>query len=279
MQLGTALPFAKAAELLSQLGIQTNSTQIWRCCQAGAEALDEQKLLVPLKLQALQKQQSCAAKHYVMIDGSMLHIDGRWQEVKVARVFAQHDDRQKELDSSCYCAHIGHYSGFCQKLDTLLAHTKGELVFVSDGARWIRDYVSDRYQKAQQILDVYHVLEKLSAAAQQCGAESGWLEQQRQHLLSSSYGKLIHAVERLRWTDRNDFKKLRNYLLGNQYRMDYRSDKKQGLRIGSGPIESAHRSLLQQRMKLSGQRWKQQGATHMIKLRTAQANQLPKVAA
>jgi hypothetical protein len=82
----------------------------------------------------------------------------------------------------------------------------------------------------------------------------------------------MHAVERLKWKNRDDFKKLRNYLLTNQYRMDYRSYKNQGLRIGSGPIESAQRTLLQQRMKLSGQRWKRTGADNMIWLRVLFAN-------
>ena len=120
---------------------------------------------------------------------------------------------------------------------------------------------------------MYHVLEKLAAARGQCGAQANWFDQCRQHLMSSHYGKLMYAVERLNWKDRKAFRKLRNYLLKNQYRMDYRSYKKQGLRIGSGPIESTHRSLLQQRMKLSGQRWKGKGVARMIKLRTAQANQ------
>ena len=37
--------------------------------------------------------------------------------------------------------------------------------------------------------------------------------------------------------------------------------------IGSGPIEAAHRSVLQQRMKLSGQRWSTPGAQAIANLR------------
>jgi hypothetical protein len=37
--------------------------------------------------------------------------------------------------------------------------------------------------------------------------------------------------------------------------MDYRRYRHNGWLIGSGPIEAAHRTVVQQRLKLSGQRW------------------------
>ncbi len=37
--------------------------------------------------------------------------------------------------------------------------------------------------------------------------------------------------------------------------MQYHKYLKEGLLIGSGAIESAHKDVLQQRLKLSGQRW------------------------
>lgn len=38
--------------------------------------------------------------------------------------------------------------------------------------------------------------------------------------------------------------------------------------IGSGTIESAHRTVIQKRMKQSGQRWSVRGAQNMLQLRT-----------
>ncbi len=43
--------------------------------------------------------------------------------------------------------------------------------------------------------------------------------------------------------------------------------------IGSGAIESAHRTVLQKRMKLSGQRWSKAGAQNMLHLRTCSMNE------
>ena len=42
--------------------------------------------------------------------------------------------------------------------------------------------------------------------------------------------------------------------------------------IGSGAIESAHRTLVQKRMKQSGQRWSRKGAQHMLNLRVVRKN-------
>ena len=261
VKLGSCLPFAKASELLLDVfAIDSNPTQLWRCCCSAGQQLDEQTLLqLPEALHTLQRQQheqNLPQKVYVMIYGSMLHIDGRWQEVKVARIFAHSSDVQQELNSSCYCAHIGHHSGFTAKLDVLLSQLQGELVFINDGATWIGHYISSRYPQPEQLFDFYHVMEKIAAAGKDCGAGKAWLQQQYDNLLDSQYGKLVHALERLKWKDRKLLKKLRQYLLSNQKRMNYRSYRQQGLGIGSGPVEAAHRCLLQQRMKLSGQRWK-----------------------
>jgi hypothetical protein len=66
---------------------------------------------------------------------------------------------------------------------------------------------------------------------------------------------------------------LRNFLLwllGSMYYQTYRS---RGLLIGSGPIEAAHRLVLQKRMKLSGQKWTKKGAQAVANLRVVHLNQ------
>jgi hypothetical protein len=42
--------------------------------------------------------------------------------------------------------------------------------------------------------------------------------------------------------------------------------------IGSGAIESAHRTVVQKRLKLSGQRWTKRGAQSMLNLRVTHMN-------
>ena len=58
-----------------------------------------------------------------------------------------------------------------------------------------------------------------------------------------------------------------SYLASNQDRMDYKAYRKQGLLIGSGAIESAHRTVMQRRLKRSGQRWSIKGTQRVLNLR------------
>jgi hypothetical protein len=51
--------------------------------------------------------------------------------------------------------------------------------------------------------------------------------------------------------------------------MNYKTYKQMGLLIGSGPIEAAHRNVIQQRMKRSGQRWTKEGLQQIANLRVA----------
>ena len=55
--------------------------------------------------------------------------------------------------------------------------------------------------------------------------------------------------------------------------MDYKKYRSIGAGIiGSGSIESAHRTVIQKRMKLSGQHWTKLGATNMLRLRVISMN-------
>ena len=57
------------------------------------------------------------------------------------------------------------------------------------------------------------------------------------------------------------------YYQSNVRRMQYKTFVEKGYMIGSGAIESAHRNVVQQRLKLSGQRWSVKGAQQIVDLR------------
>lgn len=59
------------------------------------------------------------------------------------------------------------------------------------------------------------------------------------------------------------------YYRANSTRMDYAKYRSVGLPIGSGTVESAHRHVLQVRMKRAGQHWSQMRARRMVRLRAA----------
>ena len=63
-----------------------------------------------------------------------------------------------------------------------------------------------------------------------------------------------------------------HYFQQNADRMRYGTYRQRGYFIGSGAIESAHRTVVQKRMKLSGQPWSKKGAQHMLNLRVLYMN-------
>jgi hypothetical protein len=64
------------------------------------------------------------------------------------------------------------------------------------------------------------------------------------------------------------------YVKERRNHLDYAAARHHKLPIGSGEIESGHRHVIQQRLKLSGAWWKEINLEPMLQLRVARANQL-----
>jgi hypothetical protein len=154
---------------------------------------------------------------------------------------------------------------------------------VGDGAVWIADQVEQQFgAQANYLVDFYHVCEYLSAAATaiQPNARQAdvWMEEQKQRLKSGQTDQVLHAllpaVEEGGIEDKDaPVRCCHRYLSHRRGQLDYASALKAGLPIGSGEIESAHRYLVQKRLKLSGAWWRVDNADHMLALRVCRANQ------
>ena len=62
------------------------------------------------------------------------------------------------------------------------------------------------------------------------------------------------------------------YLANRRTQLGYQAALHAGLPIGSGEIESGHRSVIQERLKLSGAWWAEENARKMLALRVTRAN-------
>jgi hypothetical protein len=62
------------------------------------------------------------------------------------------------------------------------------------------------------------------------------------------------------------------YLSHRQHQLHYAETIKQDLPIGSGEIESAHRYIIQQRLKRAGTWWRKHNAENLLALRLNRAN-------
>ena len=111
----------------------------------------------------------------------------------------------------------------------------------------------------------------------QPAAQQVWLHQQKDRLktqgLNSLLGELqAHMEPPETAEDDAPVRQCWRYLSQRQDQLDYEGAIQQGLPIGSGEIESAHRYLIQKRLKLPGSWWKAANAEHMLSLRVNRAN-------
>ncbi len=97
-----------------------------------------------------------------------------------------------------------------------------------------------------------------------------WIDKQDVALLEKEPEDVIQAIADLPLTNKEMQVKqenLLNYYKGNMERMRYRKFRSKGLFIGSGAIESAHKAVLQGRLKKSGQHWSLDGLQKMAQIR------------
>ena len=252
--------YAAAPELLERLlRISVSPSAVYRVTRAVGAAVPEAALLEPVADEPL----------YLQVDGSLVFTDAGWQEVKVGRVFARDATTgEGQLASSQYCAVLGSHTAFEAQLEQLVPATR-DLVFLSDGARWIEQWADRTYPQAVKILDFYHVVKHLAAAVHGLTLPRGWLERQRALLLESQSAQVLLHVAQLPGIAPVRLADLQAYYLHNRRRMDYAAFRTAGYDIGSGAIEAAHKTLIQVRMKRSGQRWNPQHVPAMLKLRVA----------
>lgn len=265
--------YAKSNELINSfLRIEVNAMQVHRVTNTYGElSADVVAQASSTSLLAVSAQ----AIVYAELDASMvLTREDKWQEVKVGRLFTQDEIHQTsasrtEVFDSLYCAKLGTHTEFCEVFKPLVDKYESyedRLVFITDGALWIKNWLSDHYKKATIILDYYHVSEYIGKWCHCTFADEGirkakyetyktlLLEGGGKAVLEDFKREIALMSERTQSTQKQQ-EGILNYFEKNLYRMDYPQYRQRGLCIGSGAIEAAHRTVVQKRMKLSGQRW------------------------
>ena len=273
--------YEKSNEVLKEmLHIEVSETQIYRVTdfygKAVSDTVNEDAVLSAVKSDEVM---------YVEADGSMiLTREEGWSEVKVGRIFKSSDclrakGKQGWISHSQYTAHLGSHKEFTKTMDSLIdkyGNLDKRLVFISDGATWIKNWTDDAFPGAVSILDYYHVCEHLHEFSRSVfidkAKEKLWTDKQKQWLLKGGVKTVISNIKR-RGKNSEIANQLISYYSKNKDRMEYHEYVKIGCGIiGSGAIESAHRTVVQKRMKQSGQRWSWQGAQHMLNLRVVRKN-------
>jgi len=155
-----------------------------------------------------------------------------------------------------------------------------EIHCVGDGAPWIAGQVERVFGlQATYLIDFYHLCEYLSAASEAIAPEGkqAWLAEQKQKLKEDKLSDVIEALKPHVEPDsvpkeRSPVRACYRYIINRQDQFDYKEALARDLPIGSGAIESAHRYVIQERLKIAGAWWTDTNAHNMLALRTLRAN-------
>ena len=154
-------------------------------------------------------------------------------------------------------------------------HSADQLVFLSDGARWLKNSQLSLCPGAICIVDLYHAAEHLDDIIDTLRFHSP--EKRKEfvdtcrHLLE--LGDIAQLTTLIRGkknhSNENTVEKKLAYFENNADRMRYGLFRAVGLFIGSGVMEAACKTIVGKRLKNAGMHWSKKNANGVIALRCA----------
>jgi hypothetical protein len=295
-QAGVLASFAEASErtLKTMAGLAVSESTVERTTEdAGRRARQlraEGNTQGPRQAWPWQRDaagQTCA---YISLDHTGVrqqgprgsHADGKM--IPVAMVYnpdSEHDERKRPEHQ------VRYLSGFYE-LDEIGRQLRREAeavgvmqadhqIALCDGGSGLESVLKKFFPNATCILDFYHAKEHLVELAQALYPQDDKARQAWQdtwcHRLKHEGGKVVlDALEALDLGDasatlREVYRKQVTYFRNHCHRMDYPTYVARGWQIGSGPVESACKTVIGNRLKGGGMRWGEDGSDSVGHLR------------
>ena len=288
--------FAEASErvLRKMSGLHLSESKIERTTEAAGERvavqLEAGRTRGPTAAWGWQKDargQSCA---YVSLDATGVrqqgpggaHADG-----KMAYVAMVYNARSEHDSTRPPARQVRYLSGFYdfQTLGRQLHREALEVgwtaaeqqIAISAGGNGLEDFFRTYFPKAEGILDFWHAKEYLVELANVLYPED---EQARQSWTDDACHRLKHEggatvrnwLETLEMSSasaelRELYRRTVQYFRNHEHRMDYPRYVRNGWQIGSGPVESACKTVVGNRLKGGGMRWGEAGSDAVCHLR------------
>lgn len=275
--LGQRIPFQEASDYLYRLlGVGVSDQTILTLVESvGRKVHNEDLKLIRKTLNdegfvKSDRDETSPKKGvaYLQMDGMMVQTrEEGWKEIRNGILFA--DDQRIEMDKhhrwiqskTCFSVFNRHKNCLeaFKRRATIEAHHFGfekfeKPVIIGDGARWIWDYADTYHPNAIQILDYFHACEYLGNAMNSIDAVK---REKTKHFKRLENGEVKQVLDYLgKQPQTKEIVDCQRYFTNHKHRMNYAEYRKQGLAVGSGAIESTHRTLIQSRMKQAGMHWK-----------------------
>lgn len=280
MRVGAMGPFGPAAALLAHFtGVVMSPATLRRLTETAGTTMHQLALTEATAAQetVAPATETPAVPLQLSVDGSLIHVRAEgWREVKLAAVGER---TAKGLTALSYAATLGDAATFgAEALGELVRRGvpwARDIVAVHDGAEWIQGFLEEQCPQAQRVLDFAHAAGYLAHAATAAYGEGteaaqAWFAAQRHELRHGAPAVVLAALETLPTSEARD--RAVAYLTARRAQIAYRDFAAHGWPLGSGCVESAHKAIVQARLKGPGMRWSRAGAGAVLALRVTQAN-------
>lgn len=164
---------------------------------------------------------------------------------------------------------------------------RSELVvtLLCDGAHELWELLEERFTEKRlgvpvfSLVDLWHLVEKLAAAAAVLYGEEAAVEMQRWKMKLLNHDNAVRRIRDTLLDSGKEWVKVGGnhpvheaitYLTNHEARMSYAEARRMGRPLGSGNLEATCKSLVGTRMKRPGARWKHETGEHIIELRALQ---------
>lgn len=294
-RLGANAPFAEAAALLEDLtGIRVSAATVRRqtealgatvvaLAEAEVERIEQEGPLPPVAPDRL----------VTSVDGAMIPLrHGEWAEMKLVSV-GEPEPAASPAPAAEGAPAVGvrtrqlSYFARLSDAETFGRQALGELhrrgleragavAAVQDGAVWLQGFMDFHRPDALRILDWPHAAQRLTAIAEQLFGVNTPRSRRvgarlRQWLWSEGPRRVLAVLagwERHQPAIGADVA----YLRERQAQLTYPAFRQQGWPVGSGPAESAHKTVMQARMKRAGMHWAREQVNPLLALRLLDRN-------
>jgi hypothetical protein len=219
---------------------------------------------------------------YIAADGTTAHeVDG-WHEVKIGSVYWE-DERFGTDKRYVGCFENSEGFGWHLWLEACKCGFREakEVVYLGDGAGWIRSQHQTHFGCATFIIDWYHLQEHVW----NCGkllfgegtdATARWVAKVLALMWEGWTRKVLYYLvrqrKRHRGSKREAIDALYHYISVNEEQMRYDVFRSKGYQIGSGAAEGACKSVVGKRLKQSGMIWTRLGSSSVLALRLVWLN-------
>ena len=219
---------------------------------------------------------------YVSVDGTTVHEQEGWHEAKIGCIYWE-DERLRVhryyVGRFCNSETFGWYLWLAACRWGLRGAV--EVVYLGDGALWIRSEHDRHFPRAIFIIDWYHASEHVWDCGkilfgQGTARTDQWVEERLSLLWEGQTRVLLEDLKQQhrghRGRQREALEDLIRYVSSNEEQMRYDVFRAQGYDIGSGAVEGACKHVVGKRLKQSGMIWSRPGSSAVLALRITWLN-------